>query len=742
MNSVLAALDYAASGFKVLPVHGVVNGKCTCEGFFHKPCSTKPGKHPVWKDWGNKATTSQAVIRDAFSKDFNVGIKTGHDVGIFVLDIDTGGEEDGFQTLKELEKKHGPLPITPISHTGGGGVQYFFKSFGDIKGTVRILPGIDIRGNGNQVVVAPSNHISGRQYAWDVDYDFKTPLAEAPLWLKEMVLSQGKAKEEKKFDYAKYEKIGDGQRNDVLFKLACSLQAKGLSNEAIKASVQAENTAKCTPPLTEAEVDEVIKSAFKYAKGEIKKTEGNEEKRKKEPSAYELAEKFLVENEFYDKDGNSTLRYYRQDFYRFKENHYQQIEDDWFKDRLNRWLVSVGHHKYAGTSKVKAILENIQTMPRFVGGKITLPAFEGETDWKSTSHLIPLKNGLFDAKHFLEQPESDPILLGHTPKYFCPYALPYDYDPNALCPIFEGICDDILQNEEEKLALFEMMGVHLYTPFLVEKFFVLSGEGANGKSVIRTVLTALLGEENVSSVGLENFNANSFSFAGTLGKLANIIPDMKDIQEIDEGALKAFVSRESMPFNRKFKDPISAAPSAYLTVCTNVLPKFGDKSDGIWRRMWLLDFKKQIPQEKQNTQFRKMEFWQNNGELSGIFNKAMEGLFRVFNRGYLLETESMKNEVSEYKFDLDNIAQFIEEKIEFDAHGSVSTDHMYMVYTQFCDKAGYRQKLARNTFTRRLKSELIKKGHKHPLSDKNMGHSKGRVWLGMSAHQDTVTSFV
>ena len=64
------------------------------------------------------------------------------------------------------------------------------------------------------------------------------------------------------------EQIPDGQRTTAMVKLVCSQQAKGLSDEAIRAAVRAENEAKCVPPLTDQELErEVFPALTRYQKG-------------------------------------------------------------------------------------------------------------------------------------------------------------------------------------------------------------------------------------------------------------------------------------------------------------------------------------------------------------------------------------------------------------------------------------------------------------------------------------------
>src|SRR5262249_54524254 len=150
-------------------------------------------------------------------------------------------------------------------------------------------------------------------------------------------------------------------------------------------------------------------------------------------------------------------------------------------------------------------------------------------------------------------------------------------------------------------------------------------EGANGKSVVCAVLQGLLGEGNVSTVPLELF-ADKFRLAGTLGKLANLVAEVGELDRVAEGQLKAFVGGDAMEFERKFKAAFTARPTARLVLATNNPPAFSDKSDGIWRRMLLLEFGVQIPEEERVAGMDSVGWWAEAGELSGVLNWALAGL--------------------------------------------------------------------------------------------------------------------
>src|SRR5690606_28533500 len=100
----------------------------------------------------------------------------------------------------------------------------------------------------------------------------------------------------------------------------------------------------------------------------------------------------------------------------------------------------------------------------------------------------------------------------------------------------------------------------------------------------------MLGNENVSAVPLQGFLSNDrFSLAATVNKLANIVTETDELRTFPTGRIKSFSVGEEFTIERKFKDAILVKPTARLTFATNSLPPFRDKSDGIWRRLLLIN---------------------------------------------------------------------------------------------------------------------------------------------------------
>lgn len=174
------ALAYGERGWRVLPVHGVLDGHCTCG----RNCK-EAGKHPRIKEWPAAASKDPAKIRAWWHKwpDANVGIATGAGSGLSVLDVDrrSGGQD----SLAAMEASHSPLPPTIHVSTGGGGSHFYFDYLGGgLRNSVgRLGQGLDIRSDGGFVVAPPSLHSSGQRYAWMTSADAGEIPAPMPDWL-------------------------------------------------------------------------------------------------------------------------------------------------------------------------------------------------------------------------------------------------------------------------------------------------------------------------------------------------------------------------------------------------------------------------------------------------------------------------------------------------------------------------------------------------------------------------------
>ncbi|WP_269858757.1 bifunctional DNA primase/polymerase [Streptomyces sp. RPT161] len=179
---IVAAQQYAARDWRVLPLRYVIDGRCSCGN--PKAVADhdyrQGGKHPRYNSWTEEASTDWAVIAGWWRNEpnANIGIATGEASGIFVLDIDP--DSGGLDSLRALEAEHGPLPKTWTVETGSGGQHRYFAwpGFNPKNSAGKLGPGLDIRADGGQVVAPPSVSVKGPYTVKDDAHP-----TQAPAWL-------------------------------------------------------------------------------------------------------------------------------------------------------------------------------------------------------------------------------------------------------------------------------------------------------------------------------------------------------------------------------------------------------------------------------------------------------------------------------------------------------------------------------------------------------------------------------
>jgi hypothetical protein len=257
------ALEYARRGWSVFPVKA-------------------RDKIPATKNGFKAASTDEVEVRNLFAGrgECNVGLATGPESGLWVLDLD--GEE-GIKAIEKLEEENGPLPESIVACTGGGGRHHFFALNGEpIKNRAKLgNEPIDVRGDGGYVVVPPSIHKSGSPYEWEIPLDAQE-LEEAPTWLVDLVTadnsdtSVGSKTEELVFEVGSSDSLkdhpgaGEGSRHGTLLSLVGKDLARGKSSGEVERGALLW-ASRCNPPLDEKEARKIVEDLSRKQTNKVAK---------------------------------------------------------------------------------------------------------------------------------------------------------------------------------------------------------------------------------------------------------------------------------------------------------------------------------------------------------------------------------------------------------------------------------------------------------------------------------------
>lgn len=253
------ALLYARQGWRVLPI---VPGE----------------KRPAIPNWPEAATTDPGVISAWWAENpaYNVGIATGRASGFFVLDVDPGS--GGEESLAALEAEHGPLPVTCEAITGGGGRHLLFTcpDFPITNSAGRLGPGLDVRGEGGQIVVAPSRSAKGPYRwrrltahvpasGWLLDLLRTRAAAPAPIERPDLPPADPATLDAARAALARHGPATEGQGGDAHTFRACALLTHdfGLTDDEAWPLLAAWN-ATCSPPWPEDDLRAKLRGGGKY----------------------------------------------------------------------------------------------------------------------------------------------------------------------------------------------------------------------------------------------------------------------------------------------------------------------------------------------------------------------------------------------------------------------------------------------------------------------------------------------
>jgi hypothetical protein len=225
-----AAFYYARNNWPVFPLAGKIPYKFLTpdrESHGHKDATTDQQTLQTWWRQHPKA---------------NIGLPTGKVSGVMVLDMDV---PEGYFNVKELQHTFAPLPETRKVRTANGGLHYYFQYPKDGKrypGAVGLsgLIGIDVRAEGNYVVLPPSRLLGRKYYRWSQP---ERAIAPAPAWLLTL-LTQAEEQRHlpqqdlgfatssgQKWFLEALNKAQEGNRNTTGFWLARMLRNDGLSQQ-------------------------------------------------------------------------------------------------------------------------------------------------------------------------------------------------------------------------------------------------------------------------------------------------------------------------------------------------------------------------------------------------------------------------------------------------------------------------------------------------------------------------------
>lgn len=292
-----------------------------------------------------------------------------------------------------------------------------------------------------------------------------------------------------------------------------------------------------------------------------------------------------------------------------------------------------------------------------------------KTIFNTPNGIINLKSGkLFphDCKKYITK-------IGYT-----------EYTENIDCPEWLKFLDSIFNNDKELIKYIQKaVGYSLTGSTQEQCIFILYGTGRNGKTTFIDVITDMFGDYAINiqpeTIMVKNYNGAANSDIARL-KGARIVTSVEPNEgmRLNEGLIKQLTGGDKVTARKLFEDEFEFKPEFKLWLATNHKPIIRGTDTGIWRRMHLIPFTIEIPEDKVDKSLKS----KLKNELKGILKWAVEGCL-LWQKEGLEMPQIIKQATKEYRNEMDVISAFLEECTEVNSSSKVGASELYEVYKKW-----------------------------------------------------------
>ena len=317
---------------------------------------------------------------------------------------------------------------------------------------------------------------------------------------------------------------------------------------------------------------------------------------------------------------------------------------------------------------------------------------------------INAKNGTI----WIDPETGEPTLKPHHPGDYLTNQIPTIYNPAATCPAFDEMLEQVFshisENDRPDLIrhFWELLGYVIQPRKDIPLIMMWYGNGVNGKTTIAEFITELMGPSCSLPVKMHEFGSgrNQHGTASLEGKLLLIDDDLQSDARLSDGTLKKFSETKLVEINPKHKAAYTTRSNVTPLLLTNGYPIIRDLSKGLQRRMDVMPFESDL------TPYRGSDLPRiaRTTEMSGILNRALEGLKRVRLRHGFDRPDASIQAGKKFFSESNNVAAFIQFATAPGGESKIMA--LYSAYVQFCTTYGERHNTERMGRFRAMVAQL------------------------------------
>lgn len=288
--------------------------------------------------------------------------------------------------------------------------------------------------------------------------------------------------------------------------------------------------------------------------------------------------------------------------------------------------------------------------------------------------IIAVKNGMLDL--------NSGVVTPHSPDNYNTIYLDWEYkDDVEYSELIDEFMKQISDGNPKKMQfLYEVAGYCLLKKSIFEKFFIFKGTGGTGKSTFCNLIMKMVGKRYVSTVKLNQFDQDYY-LATMIDKLVNIDFDASDKKTLeDSGRFKSITCSEPVSVRQIYAAVVEMVSCATVIINANHMPKIADKSDGLYRRMILVEIDKKI----KNPDPKFLERI-TDSDMEYFFYKAVQGIHLALQRGGFTINTSEEKLKLKFQIGQSNLKKWLQ-SYQYDISDLIhkTTTELFQDYKTFC----------------------------------------------------------
>jgi len=228
-----------------------------------------------------------------------------------------------------------------------------------------------------------------------------------------------------------------------------------------------------------------------------------------------------------------------------------------------------------------------------------------------------------------------------------------------------------------------------------QTFNIYNGKGRNGKSVLVTLMTKVLGEyKGTVPITLITQKRNSIGSTSSevvalKGTRYAVMQEPSKGDRINEGIMKEITGGDPIQGRALFKDSMTFIPQFKLVVCTNNLFEIKSNDDGTWRRIRVVEFLSKFVEDPQSDDPDEPYQFKVDKKLDDKFDSWKVAMASMLiekakaTKGNVDDCNMVLAKSNEYRNNQDYLSEFVKEKIVVATEGKIKKQEVYNEFKEW-----------------------------------------------------------